>query len=254
MCHINTLTISRVFRRLLKTFPLLLYTCLCLPVRAQAGDLPDFFEASYTLHSKGTQFAEMKRSFSEAANGEYIFRSETRTTGFMSLFRKDRIIEESRWAEHEPQLRPLHYLYQHTGGKKKRSVNITFNWEDNKVTNQIGDSNWSMPLQQNTLDKLLYQFAIMRDLSRDTLPQSYTIADGGKIKVYEFKKLGNEAIHTPLGDLQTIKLARYKPGSKDQTLLWCAINLDYLPIKVENTEKDGQVTTAIIKALKGLRN
>ena len=236
---------------LLKRRQFILYIWLFSQNCLAADRLPDFFEATYTLHTREAQFAEMNRSFVAAGNGKYIFRSETRTTGFMSLFRKDRIIEESQWSEHEPQLRPEHYTYQHTGGKKDRFVDIVFDWEKNRITNQVGDSVWSMTLQPEILDKLLYQLAIMRDLQRGRLPQSYTIADGGKIKSYEFEVLGEESVQTPLGTQQTIKLARYKSGSKDKTLLWCAINLEYLPIKVENTEQDGQVTTALIKTLKG---
>jgi hypothetical protein len=237
---------------LLKRCQFLLYAWLSMPVCLAADRLPDFFEATYTLHNKGTQFAVMNRSFSDTGNGEYIFRSETKTTGFFSLFRKDLIIEESQWTVGDPQLRPLHYTYKHTGGKKDRFVDIVFDWARNKITNQVGDSIWHMTLQPEILDKLLYQLAIMRDLQRGSVPQSYTIADGGKIKMYEFELLGEETVQTPLGVFLTIKLSRHKPNSRRKTFLWCAVDLDYLPIKVENIEKDGRITTALIKTLSGL--
>jgi hypothetical protein len=237
---------------LLKRYQFFLYCWLYLPGCIAADRLPGFFEVTYTLHSKGTQFAEMNRSFTHAGNGKYIFRSVTHATGFFSLFRKDNIIEESQWSVNEPQLRPLHYTYQHTGGKKDRYVDIVFDWDNNKITNKVGDSIWYMQLQPEILDKLLYQLAIMRDLERGKSPQSYTIADGGKIKSYQFELLGGETIQTPIGDLQTVKLARYKPNSQRKTIFWCAVTLNHLPIKVENTEKDGRITTALIKSLKGL--
>ena len=59
-------------------------------------------------------------------------------------------------------------------------------------------------------------------------------------------------IKTPIGDFNTIKLARYKKN-KQETYLWCAYELDFLPIKVITTEKDGHLSKAIIKSVKGFK-
>ena len=80
----------------------------------------------------------------------------------------------------------------------------------------------------------------------------YTIADGGKIKDYNFEILGEETLSTPLGKLDTVKLERHKPNSRRKSTLWCAKKLEFLPVKVENVEKDGRITTALIKSLDGI--
>ena len=59
-------------------------------------------------------------------------------------------------------------------------------------------------------------------------------------------------INTPLGDLQTLKLTRHKPNSDVRTTLWCAKDIDYLPVKVEHIEDDGVITVAIINSLTGI--
>ena len=68
----------------------------------------------------------------------------------------------------------------------------------------------------------------------------------------EFEPEGEEIINTPLGKLKTIKLTRHKPNSRRETTLWCALDLHYLPVKVENIEKDDKITVAIIQSLQGL--
>jgi len=78
------------------------------------------------------------------------------------------------------------------------------------------------------------------------------VADGGKIKNYNFEIIGKEIINTPLGKLETIKLVRLKPNSRRKSTLWCAKKLEFLPIKVENIEKDGKITVALINSLKGI--
>ncbi len=213
---------------------------------------PDLFEAEYSILMKGAKIANMSRKFTRSKDGIYQYHSETRTTGLISLFRKDHIIETSRWRIDENKIIPIDYFYDHSGGKKNRKVKIAFDWQSNKITNSIDGSSWKMPATPNVMDKLLYQLAIMYDLKAGKEDLLYTVADGGKTKVYNFEFLGDETIKTPIGELQTVKLERHKPNSRRKSTLWCAKNLGYLPVRVENIEKDGKLTTALINSLQGL--
>ena len=231
----------------------LLAICLFITHPASAADdLPQAFEAAYTLHRKGIKIAKMKRSFSHLQNGKFLYRSETITAGLLSLFRKDRVIEQSTWYLDEQQIRPILYSYEHTGGKKERNVIIKFDWTAKRITNSINGDSWQMQTRPNIMDKLLYQFAIMQDIKAGKDPLVYTIADGGKIKTYNFEVLGEEVIHTKLGKLHTLKLERHKSNSKRKTTFWCARDLNYLPVRVEHIAKDGSKTTAVINSLTGL--
>ena len=213
---------------------------------------PTLFEADYTIRIKGVKIAKMTRRFTRLEDGAYQYHSETRTTGLLSIFRKDLIVETSKWHMEAHKLIPIDYYYNHSGGKKNRQVNITFDWEKNRITNSIDGSSWKMPTSPNIMDKLLYQLAIMYDLQAGKESLHYTVADGGKTKIYNFEILGEETVKTPLGDLQTIKLERHKPNSRRKSTLWCAKALQYLPIKVENIEKDGKITVALINSLEGI--
>jgi hypothetical protein len=226
---------------------LTLYTSFCIA----DSKIPDFFEVNYTLYSNDTKIGVMERQFYKDDNGNYAFRSKSKTTGFISFFRKDRIFEQSTWEFINSDFKPLHYKYQHTGGKKDRDVEINFNWNTGQIINRVNDSVWKMKTEPGILDKLLYQLTIMSDLKDGTVPESYTIADGGKIKQYLFTRVADEIIKTPLGEFKTIKLTRQKLNNERQTFLWCAYDLNFLPIKVVNEEKDDRLTTAVIKSLDG---
>ncbi len=229
-------------------------TLLFTHLAANAVDIqvPEQFDVSYTLHSNDTKIGIMERSLTLLDDGNYLFSSKSKTTGFIALFRKDHIVETSLWKTSHDGYVPISYTYNHTGGKKDRSVKIDFNWEKDKITNRVNDSTWYMDTEEGILDKLLYQLTIMSDLKSGTVPDQYTIADGGKIKQYFFEYLEDEEINTPLGKFKTMKLARHKPNSDKTTWLWCAYELSFLPIKVVNTEKKGRLTTATIKSLNGL--
>ena len=232
---------------------LFLLYLLLLPVPGFASDaIPGFFDVDYTLYSNDTKIGEMERRFFQHEDGNFAFVSQRRTTGLISVFRNEKILEESHWRYTETGYRPIRYIYQHTSRKKNRDVEIDFDWPNKRITNRVNDSTWKMKTQPGILDKLLYQLAIMTSLKSGVVPESYTIADGGKIKQYLFEHLDDEVIKTPLGDFKTMKLARHKPGSDQDTFLWCAYDLQYLPVKVSITEKEGRLTTAVIKDLNGL--
>jgi hypothetical protein len=217
-----------------------------------AAELPVAFEAHYSLYRTGAKVAEMLRVFTRLDNGQYRYRSETRTTGLFRVFRKDHVVEESHWLFQNGELRPLEYLYEHSGGKKDRNVAVTFDWDSQRITNTVNGQSWRMPAEPNVMDKLLYQLAIMHDLKAGRSRLAYTIADGGKIKTYNFELLGQETIKTPLGELNTIKVSRQRPDSLRETVFWCAEKLHFLPVRVENIESDGGRTTVIIDSVTGL--
>ncbi len=216
------------------------------------NEIPAFFEANYTLYSDNTQVGLMERRFFQQEDGKYTFRSESKTTGFIALLKKVHILEESTWDLIDSNLTPLNYTYHHTKGKKERDAEINFNWDKKQITNRVNESTWHMQTQKGIQDKLLYQLTIMSDLMSGQIPESYAIADGGKIKQYIFKRIADETLSTPLGDFKTIKLALNKTNKKQETFLWCAYDLNFLPIKVTNIEKDERLSTAIIRSIKGL--
>ncbi len=238
----------------MRFFLLTLFSLISLTVGAAPlpASMPGNFTVTYTLHGKGMKLGEMKRDFSRLVNGDYRFFSESKTTGFISLFRDDHIIEESIWQFDKGGIKPLTYTYEHTGGKKERQVRVLFDHSTRKIRNQLADDSWEMPLEDNVLDKLLYQLVIMSDLKKQEADLTYTIADGGHIKQYKMELLGEEFIDTPLGKIRSLKLRRHKPNSKRSTTLWCAPAMHYLPIRVEYQEKDGEITTAEIKKVSGL--
>lgn len=232
---------------------LLLLLAGCVNAVASPGNLPGPFMASYALTSTGVRFATMKRSFSPLEDGTYLYHSETNTDGLLALVRKDNISEKSTWQYAGGQLQPLHYSYLHTGGKKDRNVEIEFDWDARKITNTINGASWRMPLQAYIMDKLLYQLAIMYDLDKGMDKISYAIADGGKIKSYDFELVGKESVDTPIGKFEALKLSRHKSNTVQNTTIWCARELGYLPIKVENVEENGRESTAIIETLSGIQ-
>jgi len=211
--------------------------------------LPEQFTAIYSVKTAGVTIGETRRELSQK-NGLYLFESITRPKGIAKLFTDGQVIERSQWQFFQNRPRPLNYTFFNSGSKKNRNIKLDFDWEKNRVINTINDKPWSMPLEHDTSDKLLYQLRIMQDLPTDNEALRYPVADGGKLKYYIIEILGTEQIRTPLGVFTATRL-RYTKGRR-KTTLWCAEELQYLPVRIEQRKDDDSPVTAVLTSVKGI--
>jgi hypothetical protein len=70
---------------------------------------------------------------------------------------------------------------------------------------------------------------------------TFNIADGGKLKEYRFKVLGRETLELPAGRFDTVKITKLRDNKRRETYIWCAPELNYLPVRIWQREKDEAV-------------
>lgn len=208
------------------------------------------FNAEYILKRNGITLGTSTRSLSTAKDGTFIYSSTTQATGIIAWFVKDHIDEYSKWIFDGKHIRPLQYVYNRHGGSKTREVKLHFDWQHNTVTNTIDGDPWRMEIPPNAQDKLVYQLAIMYDLMNGKKDLDYKIADGGKLKDYAFEIQGEEVLNTALGRLKTVRIQRI--GDKRDTTVWCAPQLSYLPVRLEQQDTDGAELTMQLTSVKGI--
>ena len=214
-----------------------------------AAALPEQFTAIYDVKKSGITIGETKRVLSRK-DGRYLFESVTRPSGIAKLLASGQVVERSHWQFYQGQPRPVQYTFFNSGGKKKRNVRIDFDWQKNQVINTINGEPWSMALEHGSTDKLLYQLRIMQDLPATGTSLRYPVADGGKLKYYNIEIVGKERIRTPLGKFDAVRL-RYVKG-KRTTTMWCAENLGYLPVRIEQRKNNDSPVTAILTSVSGI--
>ena len=76
------------------------------------------------------------------------------------------------------------------------------------------------------------------------------ITNGKKVGVYDYSFEGEEVISTKMGELNTVHLLRSSAEKEKTTELWLALDYQYVPVKIRETEKDGKVYVLLVKALK----
>lgn len=234
-------------------FPLLGVCFLTMALTPAAfADIPPF-AARYTLSRSGIPLGENIRTLGKS-DGAFLYQSVTRASGLLARFIREELIERSEWvyegAAPDTRIRPLEYQSRREKGKKEKWIRQIFDWEKSTTTSINSARSWRMPLKPDSQDRLSYQLAIMDDLQKGRKNLDYPIVDSDKTKTYRFVILGEEQLKTAIGPLRTLKIQR--TGDKRMTTVWCAIDLHYLPVALEQDDDEDGHLTMKIESVQGL--
>lgn len=209
-----------------------------------AASIPPF-QAEYQLKHNGIEIGRVKLSLTQKDSHRYTLTSHTETSGLLSFVRDDDVIETSHFEINQGRPRPTTYQYQEHLGDGRKNVSLIFNWASLSVSNDSKGHIWHLDIEKGVVDKALMQIALMLDLNTSS-NLSYKVADGGKLKTYNFSAQGTEII--TLGDTsyQTIKLTRTKDDKPRITYYWCAKELHNLPILLQRKKAYGTFEMRLI--------
>ncbi|BBB30075.1 DUF3108 domain-containing protein [Neptunomonas japonica] len=187
---------------------------------------------------------EVERSLSSTPDGQWLFR--TYASALIAS-----IDEKSTVVFNNSEVTPQKYHYKKLVLGKKREAKLAFDWANMSVKNDVDDKPWKMDIPAKAQDKLSYQLQMRLDLKAGKKgPFSYKIADGGRLKEYDFKIIGEEKIQSPLGEFDTIKVEMDRgPKAARKTYIWYAPKLDYMIIKLKQIEGDGKTYALQLKSM-----
>lgn len=231
-----------------------LWAILCLlsglsSAQAAAPAL-QFFEAEYDLHFLGMRVATVKRSLQADSDGRYVFRAESETSGMLSLFRDDQIREYSLFALNQGQVILLKSAYHHTGSQRQKHEEISFDWDAMQAHSLRADQPWTIPIPPHTLDLFVSQMQLMLDLQNGKQDFNYAIVRKGELDYYRLRQVGEELIDTPVGYLKTLKFIQQAKNKERYTMLWCAPDLHYFPVRIEHREPGDEPVRAELQSVK----
>ena len=148
------------------------------------------------------------------------------------------------------QILPIQYDYQRKILTRNREAQLRFDWEEGHVTTDIDDKPWRMAIEPGIHDKLSYQLQMPFDLKAGLTTLEYEVADGGKKQIYRFQVTGEDEIETPAGTFTAIRVERDRgEGSNRETLIWFAPELDYLVVRLEQVEPNGNRFALLLKSV-----
>jgi hypothetical protein len=207
-----------------------------------AADAPKTFDNQYKAKLYGFNITVTNR-LTKTVDNQYDL-----------LFKAESIIgsitEQSKmqWNATQQTISPLHYSYARRGLGKDRTAELSFDWKNKSVTNNVQKTSWQMDIAQKVQDKLSYQIQMQQDLLNGQKNFTYQIADGGRLKEYKFMTVGEEILDTPLGKVNTIKVKRSRENDERVTYAWLAKDWNYLLVRLQQEEKGEAYTIYIHKA------
>ncbi|MCB1693081.1 MAG: DUF3108 domain-containing protein [Pseudomonadales bacterium] len=209
---------------------------------------PRQFKAEYRANYNGLPIsARGVRELTRLENGRYKLVS--RASAFFAH------VEETTefTIDDDNELTPYQYQYHRGGLGKNRDAVLTFDWESMQVENDVQDKPWTMEIPPGTQDKLSYQFKMRADLmaawaaGNHNPTLAYDVADGGSMKHYKFEVTGEETVRTPAGEFRTVKVTRVRKDSDRVTFFWLAPDYDFLMVRFEQHEDDGDSLKLVLK-------
>lgn len=230
-------------------------TVLCLAgtvsADAQRSVTPFEFRAVYDVAISGFNVARMERRLERTEAG-YELVSISEASGLARLFNDDRLEERSTLVEDAGRLRVARYDYLRTGEKEKRRQ-VEFAPERRRVTGLRDGRAWKVTLdreQQRVFDRHAYQLFISLEVAEGVQALHYPIADNGRLKTFEFRRVGHERMRISGREVETLKLERDVEGPEG-TEIWLAEEFGYLPVRVVLRDGDGRRTTFKLDSFEG---
>jgi len=121
--------------------------------------------------------------------------------------------------------------------KEDKKMEQVFDWENKTENGLNGKKQWQLELKQQVFDRVSHVIQLRSDLLNNKNNFSYNISYKGKRENYTYLLEKKESIKTDMGELSSLKLVRTKSNG-DIFVFWLSPELNYLPIKIAQFEKD----------------
>ncbi len=225
----------------MKMFPIvasLLFLSIASSAQAEAFQFQNY-QAAYTLRYDGIPFGKSITTLSVDAKNHYTLCIANKPT---LSFLHGAVTECSKGLIFKNTVKPLSYDYHFERNENRNNIHIDFNWAKNIATMTTNKTTWHIDIPKDTQDKISYQLLLRRGLSEGLTTFSFPVADGGKLKTYQFTVVHRQD--------NTIKLERAPIPHKESISLWFRPDLNYLVSKVKQTKNIADVGTAELIAYK----
>ena len=115
---------------------------------------------------------------------------------------------------------------------------IRFDWTKNQASGTVGTEQVILQLDGIAHDNVSIQYELMHDLLNGGPDKTYVLFDVDKMRIANVRNVGTREITTKAGSYEVVGIQHQKEGSSRVTTLWCAAELDYLPVVIEQHRKD----------------
>jgi len=187
----------------------------------------------------------LKTVVAETENG-FTAKSVITPTGLANLFLNGAIEESATFSVGSDGLRPEVYLSSDTLSKTDKLMNFSFDWDLNEVSGTINDKPYVFDLERGVRDRVSIQYELMYNLTNNISNSHYVLLDGDRLKQLQITTIGKKTIKTPFGTFEAVGIQHQAKDSTRISTLWCAEELGFLPVLIEQHRKGKRRVRAVL--------
>lgn len=158
-------------------------------------------------------------------------------TGMSRMFSRGSIVETSQFDSASDGVRPREYVSNDTLSREKEDVTIHFDWDTGEARGTVNGSEVISVIDGLAHDRVSIQYEVMHDLISGDTSARYTMFEIDRLRPVNVQIIGEKTVKVPAGEFQVIGVQHQAEGSKRVTTLWCAEQLGYLPVVIEQHRK-----------------
>lgn len=209
--------------------------------------IPSDFQAIYDANIKQAQ-GQLRSELISNNDDTYSFEMVTNATGIWKMLANGSVSEKSLFKIDKGALKSIQYNLDNSIRNIKSEV--LFDWKNNKIQGLYKERIINLSLEEQVIDRVLLQLQIINAIREDDDLKLITILDKDVLKNIVIKR-GNETevIGVPFGKFDSIKIEHSKTDSEKINTLWLAKELDYIPVKLTQTENGRTTFTAELRDL-----
>ena len=215
-------------------YRILILACILFQI-GNLNAVPADYEAVYTvklLQADGTLRAKLENN-----DGTYTYTLKTEPTGFWKLIANGSINESSEFEIINDEIRSINYRLNDTIRRNARESEVDFDWSKKVIKGFYKDRVIDFNIEKRILTRIVLQIEIMHQKQRNNLKDTYLIIDKDEIKEIDITSSNSgKKISVPFGSYDVIEVSHRSKNSNRINTFWLAPELDFIPVKLEQTE------------------
>jgi hypothetical protein len=220
---------SRVFRSL----TLLVMLLLAAPLAGAAELTPHSATYKVKISVLG---GELKTRLTRTASG-FEATHVIQATGISRVLARGSITEISRFDSVSDGVKPREYISKDTLTRDHTDATIRFDWEAGEARGTVNGEDVVAVIEGLAHDRVSIQYEVMHDLLNGEASDRYTMFEIDRLRPVNITIVDQKTVEVPAGRFEVIGIRHQAEGSKRATTLWCAAELGYLPVIIEQHRK-----------------
>lgn len=169
----------------------------------------------------------------ELTDDGYVATHAVRPSGMARMFGRGVIRESSEFRVTSNGIRATSYSSKDTLSSEPENIAIRFDWEAGEASGTVNNKAFESALEGLSHDRISIQYQLMYDLLNGAENADYTIFEVDRLRAVSVRNIGTQTVKVPAGEYAVVGIQHQAEGSKRVTTLWCAEELGYLPVVIE---------------------